>query len=59
MKTAKEMFEDLGFDKLEECSQENGMGKFIDMFNKDGKKTRKVVYNLPFDFHIIYILLVC
>ena len=40
----KEMFEDLGFDKLEECSQENGMGKFIDMFNKDGMKTKKVFY---------------
>lgn len=40
----KEMFEDLGFDKLEECTEEKGMKKFIDMFNKDNEKTRKVFY---------------
>ena len=40
----KEMFESLGFDKLEECTEEKGMKKFIDMFNKDGMKTKKVFY---------------
>ena len=38
------MFESLGFEKLEECLPGTQMQMFIDMFNKDFGKNKRVFY---------------
>lgn len=40
----REMFESLGFEKLEECLPGTQTQKFIDIFNKDREKKKKVFY---------------
>lgn len=42
--SARKMHESLGFEKVQECLPGTDMERFIDMFNKDGEKSRKVFY---------------
>ena len=40
--SSRRMHEDLGFEKVQECLPGTETEKFIEMFNKDGGKTKKV-----------------
>lgn len=42
--SSRKMHEDLGFEKVQECLPNTNMERFIDMFNKDGSKNKKVFY---------------